>query len=141
VLGLRSSGLHANGFTLVRTLLEDDEEIDADLLLPPTRLYLDEVRALRARAAVHALAHVTGGGIAGNLVRVLPEGVGARIDPAAWERPTVYDWLARRGVEEDELRRVFNCGVGYCAVVPAADVGADDVVIGELVAGSGVEWA
>jgi phosphoribosylformylglycinamidine cyclo-ligase len=141
VLGFPSSGLHANGFTLVRSLLDDDEEIDADLLLPPTRLYLDEVRALRARADVRALAHVTGGGIAGNLVRVLPEGVGARIDAEAWERPPVYDWLAQRGVEEDELRRVFNCGIGYCAVVPADGVGDDDLVIGELVASSGVEWA
>ncbi|HEY1366598.1 MAG TPA: phosphoribosylformylglycinamidine cyclo-ligase [Gaiellaceae bacterium] len=141
VLGFRSSGLHANGFSLVRTLLDDDEEIDAELLLPPTRLYLDEVRALRARADVRALAHVTGGGIAGNLVRVLPDGVGARIDPAGWERPPVYDWLGQRGVEEEELRRVFNCGIGYCAVVPAADVAAGDVVIGELVEDSGVEWA
>ena len=71
---------------------------------------------------------------------LLPDGVGARIDPAAWERPPVYDWLTRRGGEEDELRRVFNCGIGYCAVVPAGDVGDGDVVIGELVGSPGVEW-
>ena len=95
---------------------------DADLLLPPTRLYLDDVRALRARADVRGLAHVTGGGIAGNLARVLPAGLGAVVDPSSWERPEVFGWLAANGVAEDELRRVFNIGIGYCAVIPAADV-------------------
>ena len=80
VVGLASNGIHANGFSLVRALV-GDEPFDAELLLPPTRCYLDDVRALRARADVRALAHVTGGGIAGNLARVLPEGVGAVVDP------------------------------------------------------------
>jgi len=131
VLGLPSAGIHANGFTLVRRLVGDGP-FDADLLLPPTRLYLDDVRALRARADVKALAHVTGGGIMGNLPRVLPDGVAAEIDWDAWERPPVFAWLADRGVEEEELRRVFNCGIGMCAVVPAADAGAG-TVIGRLV--------
>ena len=78
------------------------------------------MRALRARADVRALAHVTGGGIAGNLARVLPDGVGAVVDPEAWERPEVFGWLAEQGVAEDELRRVFNIGIGYCAIVSAA---------------------
>jgi phosphoribosylformylglycinamidine cyclo-ligase len=117
VLGLPSSGLHANGFSLVRRLL-GNEPFDADLLLPPTRLYLDDVGALREQREVRALAHVTGGGIAGNLARVLPEGLAAELD-WAWERPAVYAWLAEQGVGEDELRRVFNCGIGMCAVVPA----------------------
>jgi phosphoribosylformylglycinamidine cyclo-ligase len=129
VVGLPSSGLHTNGFTLVRSLLGDDE-IDAELLLTPHRLYLDEVRALRRAADVRALAHVTGGGILGNLSRVLPEGLEARIDWDSWERPPVFAWLAERGVEEDELRRVFNLGIGMCAVVPHAPPGA--LVIGEL---------
>ncbi len=129
VLGLPSSGLHANGFTLVRSLVGDDD-FDADLLLPPTRLYLDDVRALRKRSNVKALAHVTGGGILGNLVRVLPDGVEARIDWDAWERPAVYDWLTKRGVSEEEQRRVFNLGIGYCAVVPETD--ADGLVIGRI---------
>ena len=141
VLGFASAGIHANGFSLVRRLVGDDE-VDADLLLPPTRLYLDEVRELRARADVRALAHVTGGGIAGNLARVLPDGLGAVVDPGAWERPPVFGWLAERGVAEDELRRVFNLGVGYCAVVPAAEAGPDDLVIGIVEAGvDGVVWA
>ena len=140
VVGLRSAGIHANGFSLVREIV-GDEPFDADLLLPPTRCYLEDVRALRARADVRALAHVTGGGIAGNLARVLPAGLGAVIDPEAWERPPVFDWLAAHDVPEAELRRVFNLGVGYCAVVPARDVGGDDVIIGLLESGiDGVVW-
>jgi len=129
VVGLASSGLHTNGFSLVRELLGDDD-IDADLLLTPHRLYVHEVRELRAQVDVRALAHVTGGGILGNLSRVLPAGVKARIDWNSWERPPVFAWLAERGVEEDELRRVFNLGIGMCAVVPEAPPGSS--VIGEL---------
>jgi phosphoribosylformylglycinamidine cyclo-ligase len=141
VLGFRSAGLHANGFSLVRRIVGDDD-VDAELLLPPTRCYLDEVRALRRRADVRALAHVTGGGITANLARVLPEDVGAVVDPSAWERPAVFDWLATHGVSEDELRRVFNIGIGYCAVVPADQAQPGDLVIGRLEAGvAGVEWS
>jgi len=141
VLGLPSAGIHANGFSLVRRIVGDGP-FDADLLLPPTRCYLDDVRALRARADVRALAHVTGGGIAGNLARALPHGIGAVLDPAAWERPPVFAWLAQHGVPEDELRRVFNIGIGYCAVVRERDVAAGDLVIGRLEAGiEGVEWS
>jgi len=127
VLGFPSAGLHANGFTLVRRLVGDGD-FDADLLLSPTRLYLDQVRDLRARADVKALAHVTGGGILGNLPRVVPEGVEARIDWDSWERPPVFAWLAEQGVEEEELRRVFNCGIGFCAVVPPEDAGMGHVI-------------
>ena len=133
VVGLPSAGIHANGFTLIRSLVGDDD-FDAELLLPPTRLYLEEVRALRARADVRALAHVTGGGIMGNLPRVLPAGVRAEIDWDAWERPPVFAWLSEQGVEEAELRRVFNCGIGMCAVVPPGDV-AGELAIGRIVAG------
>ncbi len=140
VIGFASAGIHANGFSLVRRIVGDGE-FDADLLLPPTRLYLEEVRALRARADVRALAHVTGGGIAGNLARVLPDGLGAVIDAASWKRPDVFGWLAANGVAEDELRRVFNIGIGYCAVVPATDVRDGDLVIGAVGAGGGVTWA
>jgi phosphoribosylformylglycinamidine cyclo-ligase len=73
---------------------------------------------------VKALAHVTGGGILGNLSRVLPEGRSAEIDWAAWERPPVYTWLTEQGVDEQEQRRVFNVGIGMCAVVPASDASA-----------------
>jgi phosphoribosylformylglycinamidine cyclo-ligase len=126
VVGFASAGVHANGFTLVRELLEVEDYAGEDLLAP-TRLYLDEVRALDD---VHALAHVTGGGIEGNLARVIPNGLRAEIDWDAWERPPVFQWLARH-VEEDELRRVFNVGIGYCAVVSEP---GDRLVIGHIVA-------
>ena len=129
VVGFPSSGIHTNGFSLVRSLIGDDE-FDAELLLAPHTLYLEEVRSLRAQADVKALAHVTGGGILGNLSRVLPDGVEARIDWNAWERPRVFGWLAEQGVEEHEARRVFNLGIGMCAVVPEAPAGA--IVIGKL---------
>jgi phosphoribosylformylglycinamidine cyclo-ligase len=131
VVGLPSSGIHTNGFSLVRAIVGDGD-FDADLLLAPHRLYVDEVRALRTAADVRGLAHVTGGGILGNLSRVLPPGVEARLDWDAWERPPVFAWLAEHGVAEEELRRVFNLGVGMCAVVPEPPAGA--TVIGELVA-------
>ena len=131
ILGLPSSGLHTNGFTLVRQLVGDGD-FDADLLLPPHRLYLNEVRELRAKADVKALAHVTGGGILGNLTRVLPAGVEAEIDWDSWERQPVFAWLTERGVPEQEQRRVFNLGIGMCAVVPERDSAAG-TVIGRLV--------
>jgi phosphoribosylformylglycinamidine cyclo-ligase len=141
VIGLASAGIHANGFTLVRQLIGEGE-FDANLILPPTRLYLDPVRALRQRADVRALAHITGGGIPGNLARVFPAGIGAVIDPAAWELPEVFRWIAAQGVPLDEMRRVFNLGIGYCAVVPAADVRPDDLVIGRVETGvEGVVFA
>jgi phosphoribosylformylglycinamidine cyclo-ligase len=125
IVGLPSAGVHANGFTLVRSVLEI-EDYDGVDLLAPTTLYLDAVRRLRDTA--HGLAHVTGGGIAGNLARILPDGLVAEVDWDAWERPPVFAWLARH-VAEDELRRVFNLGIGYLAVVQ--DPG-DDLVIGRI---------
>jgi phosphoribosylformylglycinamidine cyclo-ligase len=124
VIGFPSAGVHANGFTLVRRVLEE-EDYDGDDLLAPTRLYLADVRALHG---VRGLAHVTGGGIAGNLARVVPDGLRAELDWDAWQRPPVFAWLARH-VDEDELRRVFNLGIGFCAVV--ADPG-DALVIGRI---------
>jgi phosphoribosylformylglycinamidine cyclo-ligase len=127
VIGFPSAGVHANGFTLVRRVLET-EDYDGEDLLAPTRLYLNEVR--RRRDTAHAFAHVTGGGILGNLERVLPAGLRAEIDWDAWERPPVFEWLARH-VAEDELRRVFNLGIGYLAVT--SEPAPDDLVIGRIV--------
>jgi phosphoribosylformylglycinamidine cyclo-ligase len=126
VVGLPSVGVHANGFTLVRRVLEVEDYAGEDLLAP-TRLYLEDVRRLRGAAG--AFAHVTGGGILGNLGRVLPDGLRAEIDWDAWERPPVFAWLARH-VAEDELRRVFNLGIGYLAVVREP---GDDLTIGRIV--------
>jgi phosphoribosylformylglycinamidine cyclo-ligase len=127
VVGFASAGVHANGFSLVRRVLEL-EDYEGDDLLAPTRLYLDDVRALRRDADVRGLAHVTGGGIEGNLSRVVPKGLRVRIAWDAWERPPVFRWLARH-VGEEELRRVFNLGIGYCAIVPEA---AGRLVIGTV---------
>jgi len=126
VIGFPSAGVHANGFTLVRRVLEHDD-YDGPDLLAPTRLYLDEARAVGSRAK--AFAHVTGGGILGNLGRVLPDGRRAELDWDAWSRPPVFGWLAEH-VEEDELRRVFNLGIGWCAVVAEPEPG--ETVIGQV---------
>ena len=125
ILGLPANGAHANGFTLVRRVLET-EDYDGPDLLAPTRLYLDDVRRLRDRA--HGFAHVTGGGIEENLRRVVAEGLDVHVDWDAWERPPVFEWLARH-VDEEELRRVFNLGIGFCAVAPP---GTDGHVIGVI---------
>jgi phosphoribosylformylglycinamidine cyclo-ligase len=125
VVGFPSSGLHTNGFSLVRRLGDLPTEF-----LAPHRLYVDDVRALRTKTDVKALAHVTGGGILGNLSRVLPDGVRAQIEWDSWVRPRVFDWIAEHGVAEEEARRVFNLGIGMCAVVPEAP--DDALVIGSL---------
>jgi phosphoribosylformylglycinamidine cyclo-ligase len=127
VIGFPSAGVHANGFTLVRRVLEEEDYQGPDLLAP-TRLYLDDVQRLRGRA--RAFAHVTGGGILGNLSRVLPQGREAVIDWDAWERPPVFEWLARH-VDEPELRSVFNLGIGFCAVVSPEDA-RGELSIGEI---------
>jgi phosphoribosylformylglycinamidine cyclo-ligase len=123
IVGFPSAGVHANGFTLVRRVIET-EDYDGPDLLAPTRLYLDVARALRGRA--HAFAHINGGGILSNVRRVAPT---AEIDWNAWERPPVFQWLARH-VDEEELRRVFNLGIGWCAIVPDAQPG--ELVIGRV---------
>jgi phosphoribosylformylglycinamidine cyclo-ligase len=126
IVGFPSSGLHTNGFSLVRSLIGDGD-FDAELLLQPHRLYVEEVRRLRDRA--HAFAHVTGGGILGNVSRVLPEGLRAEIDWDSWERPPVYAWLVQH-VEEVEMRCVFNLGIGFCAVLAEPE---EELVIGRVV--------
>jgi len=152
VIGFAASGLHSNGFSLVRRVVERAgglAQAPADLLAP-TAIYTDDVAALRAAVEVRALVHITGGGIEGNAPRVLPEGCGMAIDPAAWPRPAVVQWLADQGVVEDELRRVFNLGVGMIAVVRPDDeaaalaaltgAGREAWVIGEIEAGAGVRY-
>jgi phosphoribosylformylglycinamidine cyclo-ligase len=126
VIGFPSAGVHANGFTLIRRVLEE-EDYDGDDLLAPTRCYLDVARSLRGRA--HGFAHVTGGGVLGNLNRVLPDGRHAELDWNAWTRQPVFAWLARH-VGEEELRRVFNLGIGWCAVV--SEPQPEELVIGRV---------
>jgi len=123
VLGLASSGLHANGYSLVRRLLDDGALDLSEELLEPTRLYapavlrlIDDLRA--AGQPVRGLAHVTGGGLAGNLPRAVPAPLAAEIDPRGWPEPPIFATVARAaGMSEPEMRATFNCGIGMAAVV------------------------
>ncbi len=129
VLGLASSGLHANGFSLVRAVVErcgldyaaaapfSPERSLGEALLAPTRIYVAACLAAHAGGALKALAHITGGGLTGNIPRVLPPGLGCEIDAGRWPLPPVFRWLAEAGgVTPAELARTFNCGIGMVAV-------------------------
>ncbi|NHA14816.1 phosphoribosylformylglycinamidine cyclo-ligase [Thioalkalivibrio sp. XN279] len=130
VVGIASSGLHSNGYSLARkvlarsgagpdTLLEGRSLFDQ--LLAPTRIYVKPLLALLGEVEVHAMAHITGGGLPENLPRVLPENTTATIDTRSWRRPAVFDWLqAEGGIADAELYRTFNCGLGMAVVLPAA---------------------
>ena len=131
LLGLASSGPHSNGYSLIRKILEVsgaalDTAVDGkplgDALLAPTRIYVKPLLSLLRETdiPVHALSHITGGGLTENIPRVLPETLGARIDAASWTRPAIFDWLKEQGnVDEHEMHRVLNCGIGMVIVVPA----------------------
>jgi phosphoribosylformylglycinamidine cyclo-ligase len=122
VLGLASSGPHSNGYSLIRRILERAQpERDLDLL-EPTRIYVKPVLKLLESVAVKGLAHITGGGITGNIPRILPAGTKAVVNKASWPRSPVFQWLQRTGnVAEDEMFRVFNCGIGMALIVAAGD--------------------
>ncbi len=137
LVGLASSGLHSNGYSLARTLLPGAEH--HDVLLEPTRIYVRALRALlEGGLPVHAAAHITGGGLVENLPRVLPDGWGARIDTTSWERPAVFDALVAAGeLDAHAAHRTFNMGIGMVLVV-AAD--AVDNVLASLVASGERAW-
>ncbi|MFA5938495.1 MAG: phosphoribosylformylglycinamidine cyclo-ligase [Sinimarinibacterium sp.] len=129
LIGLPSSGPHANGYSLIRRILKlRKTRLDqafgrgtlADALMAPTSIYVKPVlKLLEAGIAVRGMAHITGGGITGNLPRCFPKGIGAVIDTDSWRRPEIFDWLQAQGdVDEEEMRRVFNCGLGFALVVP-----------------------
>jgi phosphoribosylformylglycinamidine cyclo-ligase len=130
ILGLASSGLHSNGYSLARKVLvksgaPHDLLLDGmpliDRLLAPTRIYVKALLALLAETEVHAMAHITGGGLPENLPRVLPEGLTATIELGSWRRPAVFDWLqSEGGIADAELYRTFNCGLGMAVVLPSA---------------------
>ncbi len=153
IIALASSGPHSNGYSLIRRILRDSpppQESVMRSLLAPTRIYCRAVSALRERAAVRGLAHITGGGVAENLPRILPSGAAAKIIPGVL--PPVFRWIQDAGkIGDDEMRRVFNCGVGMIAIVAAADAeaameslresGENPRRLGEIVAGeSRVIW-
>jgi len=122
VLGLASSGAHSNGYSLVRRILERAKPPAGIDLLTPTRIYVKPMLALMQSLPVKGMAHITGGGITGNVPRVLPAGTRAVIERKAWPRTELFDWLQQAGgVAEDEMHRVFNCGIGMAVVVAEAD--------------------
>jgi len=124
ILGLASSGPHSNGYSLVRKILERASPPAGFDLLEPTRIYVKPVLSLLEAMPVKGLAHITGGGLVGNVPRVLPKGTQAVIRSAAWPRPEVFRWLqGEGGVDEQEMHRVFNCGIGMVVVVDAKDAG------------------
>ena len=120
LLGLASSGAHSNGYSLIRAIME--RKAPPFDLLEPTRIYVKPVLALLERVPVKAMAHITGGGLTGNVPRVLPKGTQAVIRKSAWPRPELFQWLQREGgVAEEEMHRVFNCGIGMVLVVAPQD--------------------
>ncbi len=138
VLGLAASGLHSNGFSLVRRVVEESghdyagpapfapEQRLGEALLEPTRIYVRSCLAALGTGHVHALAHITGGGLTENIPRVLPDGLACHIDGGAWPVPPVFAWLGEAGqVPGPEMARTFNCGIGMVVIVAAA--GADSV--------------
>jgi phosphoribosylformylglycinamidine cyclo-ligase len=161
LLGLGSSGLHSNGYSLVRRILSArhiglttpfEDRTLADVLLEPTRIYVKPLLETLKRFDVRGLAHITGGGLTENLPRILPPGVVAEIDLDAWTCPSIIDWLRRTGpVEDEELLKTFNCGIGMIAVVDGHDAGpitdalreAGETVevVGQISAGDGTAVA
>ncbi len=152
VLGLASSGAHSNGYSLIRRILERAHGgIDAaklrqdfhgrplaDVIMEPTRIYVKPVLALMARLQVKGLAHITGGGLVDNVPRILGDRLQARLQRDAWPMPPLFTWLQQQGgVEDAEMHRVFNCGIGMVLVVSPADAAA---AIEHLVAAGEQVW-
>jgi len=156
VIGIASSGPHSNGFSLIRRILDvaradlrkpfesQSQAPLGDALLTPTRIYVKPVLALTKLVRIKGMAHITGGGLLLNVPRMLPDNVQARIERSRWTRPVVFDWLQAHGnVEDDEMHRVFNCGIGLVLVVAASDsqaaqqalrsAGEDAFEIGQIV--------
>lgn len=169
LLGLHSSGLHSNGYSLVRKIVFDlaglkpEDRVEelgmsvAEALLVPTRIYVRAVRKVlanyRVKSVIHGIAHITGGGLHENLERILPQGARARIARDSWPLPPVFGWLQRLGgVATEEMEQVFNMGIGLVLVVSEyfadsiqgqlAEVGTPSSIIGRIEAGErGVSWA
>ncbi len=160
IVGLGSSGLHANGYSLVRKIVLDrDLSLDArspalgetlgEALLTPCRIHAPAVLAAARATEIHAAAHVTGGGIEGNLSRVLPPGFGAAVHVGTWQRPPIFTYLGETGgISENEMRKVFNLGLGMAIFLPSSSLdvaldvlganGETATVVGEVAAGQGV---
>src|SRR5712692_7779634 len=139
ILGLASSGAHSNGYSLIRRIIGEDHLSSdlADSLMEPTRIYVKPVLKLAAAVPVKGLAHITGGGLVGNVPRILPKGTKAVIKKATWPRPEIFRWLQQAGnVAEDEMFRVFDCGIGMVMALARDQVATATTLLrreGELV--------
>jgi len=141
LIGIASSGPHSNGYSLIRKIIERSgldlrDEVNGkplgETLLTPTRIYVKPVLALLQKVDVHAMAHITGGGITENLPRVLPNELSAKIDLSAWQLPEIFTWLQQQGnVEQSDMLVTFNCGVGMIVCVDSADEAATLALLAE----------
>ncbi|MBB6087493.1 phosphoribosylformylglycinamidine cyclo-ligase [Wenzhouxiangella marina] len=143
ILGLESSGPHSNGYSLIRRVV-DHAQADLDqpmgettlgkALLAPTRIYVAAIQKALAAAELHGMAHITGGGLTENIIRVVPDGLGLRIDEGSWPQPEVFDWLARTGnIERSEMRRTFNLGIGYVMICRPSEADRIEAALDEPV--------
>jgi len=141
LVGLNSSGPHSNGYSLIRRVIEHsganlEDAFDGitlgQALLQPTRIYVSAVQRLLGQIDLRGMAHITGGGLTENIIRVVPEGFGIEIDPASWTVPPVFDWLAEAGnIEAAEMRRTFNMGIGFVLICPAHQAARVAELLGE----------
>lgn len=132
LIGLASSGPHSNGYSLIRKVIEVsgadlsqafDSATLGERLLAPTQIYVKQLLALHEKIDIHALAHITGGGLLENLPRVMPDNTQAKIDATSWTKPAIFDWLQSNGnITDEEMYRTFNCGIGMVAVLDSTDV-------------------
>jgi phosphoribosylformylglycinamidine cyclo-ligase len=156
ILGLPSSGPHSNGFSMIRRIVQVsaahlESDLDGkslvDRLMAPTRIYVKPLLALMQKVKVHGLAHITGGGLLDNIPRVIPDGLEAVLERKSWGKDPVFEWLKLHGrVSDEEMYRVFNCGIGMTVHVAKddadralgllRDAGQEAMVIGEIRAGS-----
>ncbi|MEP6907340.1 MAG: phosphoribosylformylglycinamidine cyclo-ligase [Pseudoxanthomonas sp.] len=159
LIGLASSGAHSNGYSLIRKIFDRagrPAELDlggirlVDALMEPTRLYVKPVLELLKSHDLHAMAHITGGGLTENIIRVVPEGLGLQIDANSWALPPMFDWLQREGaVADHEMWRTFNCGIGFVLIAGQDEIallendldrlGLPNWRIGEVVEATGAE--
>ncbi len=150
IIALGSSGPHSNGYSLIRKVLEQSSPAEEQLnaLIEPTRIYVKSILALIEKHSVHAISHITGGGLLENIPRVLPDNLAAKLDSDSWKLPEIFQFLQNGGnIDINEMYRVFNCGVGMVIVVPASEsadaidqlnnLGEDAWLIGEIVTNNG----
>tara|TARA_B100000902_G_scaffold10730_1_gene13109 strand:+ start:73 stop:984 length:912 start_codon:yes stop_codon:yes gene_type:complete len=149
IVGVKSSGLHSNGFSLINDMLWRHELVykEHPEILTPTHIYAPMVsKLMEDGVGIFGMAHITGGGLQENIDRIIPQGLHAHIDWTSWERPEIYNVIQRgaqtnpltEDITEEEMRRVFNCGIGYCIVTPYPDdvmdiIDEDSMIIGEVV--------